>query len=151
MQAISTFLILIFHLSVGPAESKAFKSLQGDWIVQQAFVEGKELPGQDWKGKVVSFRSEEVDPISPQSVLLGGRLRVKGNMSWIETKSLGRCDDKGHLDDPDSVEYSSSYEISGNEMKLLLTKVTAPNHRGPRPLAESKGEGGILLLLKRKK
>lgn len=149
MQAIGAFLILIFQLSVGQAESKTFKQIGGDWIIDRVFVDGKEAPREEWQGKKVRFESEsEQEP--KQSLLLFGRLRVKGNMAWIETKSLKRFDDKGECASANELEYSSSFEVQGKTMKLLLAPVTQPSHRGPRPLADSKGEGGILLFLKRK-
>lgn len=149
LQSIGAFLVLVFQLVVGPTEvdARQFSQLKGEWTIERAVSEGTELPAADWKGKKVVFASAESKSLA-NSIAFSGRLRTKGRMAWLETKSVTKCsgDQLVRADE----EYSTSFEVTGKTMKLLISRVTELGHRGPRPLAENKGEGGILFFLKRK-
>lgn len=151
MQSLASFLVFVFQLLVGPTatDAKQFSLLKGEWVVERAMSDGAELPAQEWKGKKVVFAGTDSKTLA-NSAALDGRLRTKGNMAWIETKTVTMCsgdrtDQTLKADD----EYSCSFEVKGKTMKLLMAKVTDPSHRGPRPIGESKGEGGILLFLRK--
>lgn len=152
LQTISAFLILVFQLAVGPTatDTKQFAQLKGEWTVEKVMSEGAELPAEEWKGKKVVFAAAE-SKSKANSALLGGRLRTKGNMAWLETKSVTLCSSE-KIEEAVKIdqEYSCSFEITGKKMKLFIARVTDPSHRGPRPVAESKGEGGILLFLRKR-
>ncbi len=140
----------MFQLAVGPTatDARQFALLKGEWQIERAISDGVELPAKEWKGKKVAFVSGKATA-PKDSATLAGRLRTKGNMAWLETKTVAFNPAKAK---PTQVEeeYSTAFEIKGKQMKLLLTKVDNPSQRGPRPVAESKGEGGILLFLKRR-
>ncbi len=153
MQTISAFLLFIFNLAVGPAASdaKQYELLKGDWVIEKVISDGKVLPAKEWKGKKVSFFTDET-AVAKGSATFGGRLRTKGNMAWLETKTITIPPTQGTGTEPTVLEeeYSGAYEIEGKKMTLLLTRVTDPSKRGPRPVKESKGEDGALLFFLKK-
>jgi hypothetical protein len=137
---------------VGPTENDArqFAALKGEWVVEGAMADGKELAAEQWKGKSVAFATGTFR--SPEnSATLSGRLRTKGRMAWLETKTFTfATNDAAKAPVILNDEYCTSFQIDGNKMRLLLIKVTKLGQRGPRPVAESKGEDGILYFLRRR-
>jgi hypothetical protein len=151
LQTIGAFLVLVFHLAVGPTatDAKQFAQLKGEWTVERVMSEGTELPAEEWKGKKVVFEATE-SKAKTNTMLFDGRLRTKGKMAWLETKTVTLCSgDRADQIVKMDQEYSCSFEVSGKAMKLFLARVTDPSHRGPRPVGDSKGEGGVLFFLRR--
>lgn len=150
MISLGSFVVFLFQLSVGPTASDArqFALLKGEWQIVRAISEGVELPAKQWSGKKVSFVQGEVNA-PKNSATLAGRLRTKGNMAWLETHTI-TLNRGNSVANKVETEYSTAFQVDGKNMKLLLTKVSNPSQRGPRPVEESKGEGGILLYLKRR-
>ncbi|MBC8066241.1 MAG: hypothetical protein H7Y17_15525, partial [Chlorobia bacterium] len=92
MQSLSVFLIFVFQLAVGPTDvdARQFSQLKGEWVIERAMSDGQELPPADWKGKKVVFASTESKTLA-NSIAFNGRLRTKGKMAWIETKTVTTC------------------------------------------------------------
>lgn len=152
MLSLGTFLIYMFQLAIGPTptDAKQFALLKGEWRIERVVSEGVDLPESEWKGKKVVFAAADAKQ-KDKSAAFAGRLRTKGNMAWVETKTVTYF-----TDGPKSVtqtaeeEYSCAYQVDGKKMKLLMNKVSSPSDRGPRPITETKDDKGILFYLKRK-
>lgn len=152
MLSLGTFLIYMFQLAVGPTptDAKQFALLKGEWQIERIVSEGIELPVDEWKGKKVVFAATD-SKLKENSAAYGGRLRTKGNMAWLETKTVTFFSGGPKpVANTEEQEYSCAYQIDGKKMKLLMAKVTSPSDRGPRPITETKEDKGILFYLKRK-
>lgn len=152
MLSLGTFLIYMFQLAVGPTptDAKQFALLKGEWRIERVVSEGVDLPESEWKGKKVVFAAADSKQ-KDKSAAYAGRLRTKGNMAWIETKTVTYFTTTTPASTASSdEEYSCAYQVDGKKMKLLMNKVSSPSDRGPRPITETKEDRGILFYLKRK-
>lgn len=152
MLSLGTFLVYMFQLAVGPTptDAKQFALLKGEWQIERVVSEGVDLPVSDYKGKKVVFAAADAKQ-KDKSAAFAGRLRTKGNMAWLETKTVTVNTVDGKLESKTvEEEYSCAYQIDGKRMKLLMARVTNPSDRGPRPITETKEDKGILFYLKRK-